>query len=162
MWRTLNFKAHISVFMPQRATLLGKIFLNLHVGCSGQQMIDKNAQFQEKKIFFVISWQPCDQSVCPANQHLKSTIKKKKPIYLCTPRQFIPQKCLPHLTIIQSCYFDYRINKAFTCSCCVICISCSVHLILMCYTRKVMSQEGARRKLCDSHALDFHFHDKIY
>ena len=41
--------------MPQRATLLGKIFLNLHVGCSGQQIIDKNAQFQEKKIFFVIS-----------------------------------------------------------------------------------------------------------
>ena len=32
---------------------------------------------------------------------------------------------LPCLIIIQSCYFDYTINKPFTCSRCVICVSCS-------------------------------------
>ena len=32
------------------------------------------------------------------------------------------------LIIMQSCYFDCRINKPFTCSRWVICVSCSVHL----------------------------------
>ena len=36
--------------------------------------------------------------------------------------------CLPYLRIIQSCYFDYRINKPFTCPRCVICVSRSVHM----------------------------------
>ena len=39
-------------------------------------------------------------------------------------------------------------------------IECDVHVTLS--VQRVMSQEGARRKLCDSHALDFHSHDKIY
>ena len=44
--------------------------------------------------------------------------------------------CLPCLIIIRCCYFDYRINKPFTCSCCVICVSCSVHVISTFYERK--------------------------
>ena len=44
--------------------------------------------------------------------------------------------CLPCLIIIQSCYFDYRINKPFTYSRCVICVSCSVHVISAYYVRK--------------------------
>ena len=57
---------------------------------------------------------------CPANQLPKSTIKKeKKPMYLCAPPKFL-SVCPPRLIIIQSCYFDYRVNKPFTSSCCVI------------------------------------------
>ena len=40
------------------------------------------------------------------------------------------------LTIIKSCYFDCTINKPFTCSRCVICVSCSVHVISTYYVRK--------------------------
>ena len=51
---------------------------------------------------------------CPANQHPKSTIKKK-PTNLCAPYEFIKQMCPPCLIIIQSCYFDYRILKQTFC-----------------------------------------------
>ena len=44
--------------------------------------------------------------------------------------------CPPRLIIIQSCYFDYRINKPFTCSRCVICVSRSVHSISTYYLCK--------------------------
>ena len=37
--------------------------------------------------------------------------------------------CPPCLIIIQSCYFDCRINTPFTRSRCVTCVSCSVHLV---------------------------------
>ena len=40
------------------------------------------------------------------------------------------------MVIIKSCYFDYRINKPFTYSRCVICVSCSVHVIPTYYVRK--------------------------
>ena len=43
---------------------------------------------------------------------------------------------LPCSIIIQSCSFDYRINKPFICSHCVICVSCSVHLISTFYVCK--------------------------
>ena len=35
----------------------------------------------------------------------------KKSTYLCAPREFLKQICRPCLIIIQSCYFDLRINK---------------------------------------------------
>ena len=45
--------------------------------------------------------------------------------------------CRPSgLILIQSCYFDSRINKPFTCSRCVICVSCSVHVISTFHARK--------------------------
>ena len=54
---------------------------------------------------------------CPANQHPKTTIKNKKPIYLCAPREFPPKMCLlcyiQSSVIVQSCYFHYGINKPF-------------------------------------------------
>ena len=62
--------------------------------------------------------------------------QEKIPTNLCTPGEFPPKKCLPCLIIIQSCYFDYRTNKPFTCSGCVICILCSVHLISTYYVHK--------------------------
>ena len=40
------------------------------------------------------------------------------------------------LIIIKSRYFDSRINIPFTCSRCVICVSCSVHVILTYYVCK--------------------------
>ena len=66
--------------------------------------------------------------VCLPSQSVpKSTkIKKKKPTSLCTLHEFLKQGCWPYM---QSCYFDYRINKPFTCSHCLIWVSCSVHLI---------------------------------
>ena len=38
--------------------------------------------------------------------------------------------CLLCLIIIQSCHFNFRINKPFACSCYVICISCSSSVFL--------------------------------
>ena len=75
------------------------------------------------------------QFVCPANQHLESTIKKKahKPLRIMW---ISPKMCLPCLIIIQSCYSDYRMNNLFACSRCVICVSCSVHMISTYYVRK--------------------------
>ena len=55
----------------------------------------------------------------------KAQSRKKKPIYLCAPREF-PKICLRRLIIVKSCYCDYRMNKPFACSRCVICVSCSV------------------------------------
>ena len=44
---------------------------------------------------------------------------------------------LPRLIIIKSCYFECRIiSKPFRCSRCVICMSCSVHVISTFYVRK--------------------------
>ena len=60
---------------------------------------------------------------------------RKKSTHLCAPREFLKQMW-PCLIIIKSCYFDYRINKPFTCSRCVICVSCSGHAILTHYVRK--------------------------
>ena len=73
--------------------------------------------------------------LCPANQHPKSTIKKKAHKPLCT--SWISQKmCQQCLIIMQSCHCDNRINKPFACSRCVICVSCSVHVISTYYARK--------------------------
>ena len=36
-----------------------------------------------------------------------------------------PPKCRPCLIIMQSCYCDYKTNKTFVCSRCLICVSCS-------------------------------------
>ena len=58
-------------------------------------------------------------SECPANQHPKSTIKKKDPHAFAHLVNFSPpQICPPCLIIIQSCYCDYRTNKPFTWSRC--------------------------------------------
>ena len=71
---------------------------------------------------------PCIPSCClPRDRRLPaqpiSTRKAKwreiKPTNLCAPREFL-KKCLSCLIIVQSCYFDYRINKHFRCSRCVI------------------------------------------
>ena len=62
----------------------------------------------------------------PANQHPKITIKKShKPLRT----SWILQKMFrPCLIIVQSCYFDYRINKSFAYSRCMICVSCTADL----------------------------------
>ena len=85
--------------------------------------------------------------LCRSNSHVTR---------VCLPGQSAPEKhnegnkspqtfahlvnfskvCLPCFLIIQSCYLDCRINKSFACSRCVICISCSVHLISTFYVRE--------------------------
>ena len=76
--------------------------------------------------------------------------KAHKPLRTSVTSQLSPKMCLPCLRLsvclfvfvclfvsaIKSCYFHYRINKACTCSRCVICVSCSFHLISMYYVRK--------------------------
>ena len=59
----------------------------------------------------------------------KAESRKTAHIPLCT-MWISQQMCQPHLLIIKSCYFDYRINKSFACFRCMICISCSVHDVL--------------------------------
>ena len=80
--------------------------------------------------FFMYATQ--SEFACPTNQHSKGPIKKKahKPNTHLT--NFSNIVFLPCLIIIQSCYFDYKINKLFA----SLCISCSVHLILTYYVRK--------------------------
>ena len=75
---------------------------------------------------------PAMRFVCLPNQG--STCGKAAHI-LCAPLEFLKQIRRPcQLIIIQSCYFDDRINKSFTCYRCLICVSCSVHVNLT-YTR---------------------------
>ena len=66
---------------------------------------------------------------CLANQQPGGTIKKKS---LC---EFLKQMCRPCLMIIKS-YFGYKINKPITCSHCLNCVSCSVHVVSNYYVRK--------------------------
>ena len=58
----------------------------------------------------------------PANQK-----KTKSPVFF-TPLVNFSQMCPPCWIIIQSCYFDYKINKPYACSHGMICLPCSVHL----------------------------------
>ena len=74
--------------------------------------------------------------VCLPSQSASKKHNQKAHTPLRTSPWISPKMCLPCLIIIQSCYFDYRINKPFTCSRCVICVSCSVHLISTYYVRK--------------------------
>ena len=53
---------------------------------------------------------PHDRSFPAQPISIRKAQSRKKPINLCAPREFI-QKCLPCLIIIQSCYFDFRINE---------------------------------------------------
>ena len=73
---------------------------------------------------------------CPPNQHPGNweSSPQKSPQTLAHFGNL--SKNLPRNIITKSCYFDYRINKHFTCSRCVISVSCSVHLISVYYVRK--------------------------
>ena len=70
----------------------------------------------------------------PSQSASRKHNQEKKPTNLCAPHEFV-QKCLPCLIIIQSCYFNYIINKPFKYSRCTISVSCSVHLISTDYVR---------------------------
>ena len=72
---------------------------------------------------------PCGQCF-PAQPISKLQSRKWSPQTLAHLVNF-SKHGLPCLMIIKSCYFDCRIIQSFTCSRCVICILCSVHLILM-------------------------------
>ena len=61
----------------------------------------------------------------PISTRRSSTIKNKMPTNFCVPREF-PKMFRPCLVIIKSCYFDYRINKTLTCSCCLLCVFVTV------------------------------------
>ena len=77
----------------------------------------------------------CLHSQSALEKHNQEKKHKHKHKPLCN--WWISQKlCLPCLIIKQSCYLDYRMNKPFTCSRCVICVSCSVHVISTYYMRK--------------------------
>ena len=75
---------------------------------------------------------------CTANQHQERTIKEEKPTYLGAPFQFLKKSdCHPCFMIIKSILLHFvssRINKPFTCSCCLISISCSAHTMWTYYT----------------------------
>ena len=75
---------------------------------------------------------PCGQSLSAqpiSIQKAQSREKANKPLRTSW-------MCRPCLIIIKSCYFDHRINEPFTCSRCVICVSCSVHVISAYCVRK--------------------------
>ena len=72
---------------------------------------------------------------CPVNQHPNSKIKKNIPYTLAHLVHF-SNKCRPCLIIGKSCYFDYRMNKPFTCSRCLVNVLCSVHVISAYCVRK--------------------------
>ena len=61
--------------------------------------------------------------------------QEKKPTSLCAPREFLKQICRPYLVIIKSCYFENRL-KPFAYSRCMVCVSCTGHVISAYYVRK--------------------------
>ena len=73
---------------------------------------------------------------CLPSQSASKEHNQEKEAHKPLRTSFISKKMyLSCLIIMQSCYCDYRINKPFACSRCVICVSCSVHVILTCTTR---------------------------
>ena len=52
--------------------------------------------------------------------------KRDHTLYLCAPHEFVKHMCPPCLITVKPCYFDYRINKPFICSHCLICIRVDV------------------------------------
>ena len=71
---------------------------------------------------------PCDRSLPAQPISIPKAQSRTKPTNLCAPRVTFDNH--------KYSYFDYRINKPFTCSRCKICVSCSVHVISTYYTRK--------------------------
>ena len=94
--------------------------------------IDFHLVFTEETSLKSTTW---SQIACSANQRPKITVKKKSPQTFARFVNF-SKMCLPCLIIMKSCYIGCRINKLFTCSHCVICVSCSVHVISTYYVCK--------------------------
>ena len=80
------------------------VFLPLYPDDEKSQVIILSNNFSKNATWSEIAWS--------ANQHPKSTVKKK-PTNLCALREFLKKMCPPCLIIMQSCFFDYRINKPF-------------------------------------------------
>ena len=89
-------------------------------------------------------------------QKAQSRKEAHKPLCTCL--------CPPCLIIIPSCYFDYRINKTFICSCCFICaafLSLHDHLISMYYVRKgswafyLIKATNQRGQIIQSHGCEW-------
>ena len=75
--------------------------------------------------------------VCLPSQSAPETHNQEKKAHKPLRTLCISQKmCRPCLIIIKCDYFDYRINKLFTLSSCLVCVSCSVHLISAYHVRK--------------------------
>ena len=76
--------------------------------------------------------------VCLPSQSAPETHNQGKKAHKPLRTLCISQKlCRPCLIIIKCDYFDYRINKLFTLSSCLVCVSCSIHdLISAYYVRK--------------------------
>ena len=89
------------------------------------------------KVVYVWYWyMPCDCSLSAqpiSTSKAKSRKKAHKPLHTSW---ISPKMYLPCLIIIESCYFDSRINKPFVYSHYMICISCTVHLIWTYYVCK--------------------------
>ena len=65
--------------------------------------------------------------VCQLSQSASEKQNQEKKAHIPLRTSWIlKQMCQPCLVIIQSCYFDYRINKPFAYSRRVICVSCSL------------------------------------
>ena len=104
----------------------------LHIECKSVKLTFLVDYLAKLKIAIQSTW---SEFVCPlpiSIRKAQSGIKNHKTFAHLV---YFSKMCLPCLIIIQSC-FDYRINKLFICSRCVLCISFSVHLILVYYTHK--------------------------
>ena len=72
-------------------------------------------------------------AVCLLSQSVSAQHSQEEKVHKPLRSSYI----FPCLIIIPiSCYFDCRIDKVFTHSCCMICVVCSVHVISTYYARK--------------------------
>ena len=79
-------------------------------------------------------WHPRDR--LPSQSASKTHNQEKKVQKPLRASWVSPKLCPPCLIIIQYCYFDSRISKPLICSCWVISVSCSVHVISTYNVRK--------------------------
>ena len=79
---------------------------------------------------------PCDQSLPTQPISIQRAQPRKKAHIPLHTLQISPKMCLPCLIIMQSSCCHYRINRTFICSCCLICMLNSGHLISTHYARK--------------------------
>ena len=95
--------------------------------------------------FFI---QPCDQRLPaqPVSAQKVQSRKKKAQSYnavLWASSEFLKKMCLSCLIMIKCCYIsEYRINKPITGFCCLICVSCSIHVFLTYYICKGLYKVG--------------------
>ena len=125
---TTSFFSFFSVQNWGETFIFGTVFVPIQMSIIIKLLIVNFTCFRNSRSHVIRVFLPSQSASEKHNQE-----KPHKPLRASWTSRKIRLSCL---IIIKSCYFGNRINKPFTCSHCVICVSCSVHVIPTYYERK--------------------------